>query len=136
MPNQLVTKIDKQFLGRLCADAISNLERACEKHPTFPAKLINLSLEQVDSLERDTKNINDAGRGTVITIQDEEAMELFSNLLRGNKKQAYDELVDLLTVWLRVGCHLTDYVHASGVDLQPALQTFSAPPVNTREEQP
>jgi hypothetical protein len=129
---QLTTVIDKAFLGRLCADAICNLERACENHPTFPGELSSIDIEIAQHEMYSLQRQNDAGNGNVRTIANEEFMEFDVAVLQGMPKQAYDELVDLITVWLRVGCHLTDYVHASGVELQPALQTFVAPAVSTR----
>jgi hypothetical protein len=126
---QLTTKIDKQFLGRLCADAISNLQKACEKHPTFPLAPSNLTLDDVIRYKATAQYYNDHEKGTVHTIAYEEELELNAALFQGLRGRAYDELVDLITVWLRVGLHLTDYVHESGVDLQQPKQTFAAPSI-------
>jgi hypothetical protein len=114
MAKQLTTTIDKAFLGRLCADAIGNLERACEKHPTFPGELSSIDIEIAQHEMYSLKRQNDAGNGNARTIANEEFMEFDVAVLQGMRKQAYDELVDLITVWLRVGLHLGDYV-AKGV---------------------
>lgn len=108
--NQLTTKIDKQFLGRLCADAISNLERACEKHPTFPNEFTSIPLETAQEMMWTAKHFNDNGHPYGDTIAEEEGLEFTVALIQGMRPQAYDELVDLITVWLRVGLHLNDYV--------------------------
>jgi len=110
MAKQLTTKIDKQFLGRLCADAISNLQKACEKHPTFPMHVSGLTLEEAEGLLRRSRQANDEPDRTVCMIANEEELEMEVAILSGYKRSAYDELVDLLTVWLRVGVHLNDYV--------------------------
>jgi hypothetical protein len=129
---QLITKIDKQFLGRLCADAISNLQKACEKHPTFPMNVSGLTLEAAEGMLRRSRQANDEPDRTVCMIANEEELEMEVAILQGMRPQVYDELVDLITVWLRVGLHLTDYVHSNGADLQPPLQTFTAPPVEVK----
>lgn len=129
---QLTTVIDKAFLGRLCADAICNLDAAIAKHPTFPGEISSIDIETAQHEMYLLKRKNDAGNGNIRTIANEEVMEFHVALLQGMPKQAYDELVDVITVCLRVGCHLTDYVHASGVDLQPSLQTFTAFPVEVK----
>jgi len=116
MAKQLITKIDKAFLGRLCADAISNLERAIEKHPTFPGTFTDLDIEQSQELMYGLKSLNDNGLGDASTIAQEEHMELECSVTQGMPKQAYDELVDLITVWLRVGLHLDDYVSHRGTE--------------------
>jgi len=112
MAKQLTTKIDKAFLGRLCADAISNLERAIEKHPTFPGQISGCSLVVTENMLRHSRQINDDRDSvkTVCMIANEESLEMEVSIQHGHKRAAYDELVDLITVWLRVGCHLNDYV--------------------------
>ena len=109
---QLTTKIDKQFLGRLCADAISNLERVVEKKPDFPS-FFNDPRTDVDvaqSMMYSCKRLNASGKGYVNTIAAEQEWELIIAVQQGMKRMAYAELVDLMTVWLRVGLHLGDYV--------------------------
>jgi hypothetical protein len=106
----LTTKIDKQFLFSLCADAISNLELACEKYPTFPGAYSDLTVETAHSKMCSIMRINESYASTARTISHEEELELTVAILRGMRQQSYDELVDVITVWLRVGCHLGDYV--------------------------
>lgn len=110
MSEHIPTKIDKQFLGRLCADAISNLERACEKHPRFPIEFTTMDIEDAQGLLHNARNLNDNGFDTGDTIAEEEELEFTVAILQGMRPQAYCELVDLITVWLRVGLHLDDYV--------------------------
>jgi hypothetical protein len=127
--NQLTTKIDKQFLGRLCADAISNLERACEKHPTFPAKTTNMDLASATNSLEEVRSTNESGHSAVGLIATEEELEFNVEMLQGNQAAAYNELVDLITVWLRVGCHLGDYV-SKAVTGNLKLETGKACPVD------
>jgi len=116
MANQLITKIDKAFLGRLCADAISNLERAIEKHPTFPGDHTTMSLQDSTDILAAIKKINDTGDTTAQLISYEEQLEFNIEVANKNAAAAYNELVDLITVWLRVGLHLDDYVSHRGTE--------------------
>ncbi len=113
MPNTLTTKIDKAFLGRLCADAISNLDRACEKHPLFSDEMTSMSLGECQHILEEIKGINDTGETTAQLIGYEEHLEFNIELANGNRQKAYIELVDLMTVWLRVSLHLDDYLSAA-----------------------
>jgi hypothetical protein len=113
MAKQLITKIDKAFLGRLCADAISNIERSIEKHPSFPSSIqdpINDDIEIAQGMMYSLKRQNDSGKGHADTIANEEEWEFKCAVIQGHGPMAYQELVDLITVWLRVGLHLDDYV--------------------------
>jgi hypothetical protein len=107
---QLTTKIDKQFLGRLCADAISNLTKACEKHPTFPGELTGMDARSLGYSLQEVLESNKTHLSTTSLIAYEEELEFFVETKKGNRVTAYNELVDLITVWLRVGLHLNDYV--------------------------
>jgi len=119
---QLTTVIDKQFLGRLCADAISNLVKACEKHPTFPGELTRMDARSLGYSLQEVLELNKSKEGTTSLIAYEEELEFFVETKTGNRVTAYNELVDLLTVWLRAGLHLNDYVTTEGgktVEVQP-----------------
>jgi hypothetical protein len=110
MSERIITKIDKPFLARLCADAISNLQKACETHPRFPSTFTDMGIEVAQELLIKARYYNDHGFDTGDTIAEEEEMEFTVAILQGMRRQAYDELVDLITVWLRVGLHLDDYI--------------------------
>jgi len=118
---QLTTKIDKQFLGRLCADAISELERAARLHPEWPSKLASDKASLFSSNAQILKAIND-GKLSVSgihpsaqTVFEEEYYEFMEAAMKpGNQVAARIELVQAMAMLLRISCHLNDYV-AKGV---------------------
>jgi hypothetical protein len=117
--SNLITKVDKQLLGRLCADAISNLDKACEKHPTFPDSPTTMSYQDATDILATIKRINDTGDTTAQLISYEEQLEFNIEVSNKNLAAAYKELVDLITVWLRVGLHLNDYIPNGRIDNKP-----------------
>lgn len=113
---QLTTVIDKAFLGRLCADAIINLQKAVEKHPTFPCELTAADSVDMHDILDEIREQNATGDTNAQLIAYEEELELFIETETRSLPLAYDELVDLITVWLRVGLHLKDYVSHRGTE--------------------
>lgn len=115
MANQLTTKIDKGEVTRLCADAISELERAARLHPQWPAELhYREEYEQEETLHL-CRYLNDNDQATGTSIFSEEFLEfLLASRVPGNQVAARIELVQALAMLLRIGCHLDDYMkHAA-----------------------
>lgn len=117
MPNQLTTKIDKGEVTRLCADAISELERAVRMYPTAPSSLCTESIALIGSKAKIWKAVNDSRfikdgiEPTSATIFEEEYYEFLEAAMKpGNQIAARIELVQAMAMLIRIGCHLDDYV--------------------------
>jgi len=111
MAKQLTTKIDKAQVTSLCADAISELERAARLFPEWPAELnYHAEYEQAGNLKI-ARALNNNGLATGTTIFSEEWYEfLLATRKPGNKVAARIELVQAMAMLLRISCHLDDYV--------------------------
>lgn len=120
---QIITKIDKAQVTSLCADAISELERAVRLFPTSPATLCSESISYVSSKAKIWKAIND-GRfvkddihPTSATVFEEEYYEFLEAAMKpGNIVAARIELVQAMAMLIRIGCHLNDYVPHRGTE--------------------
>jgi len=123
--NQLTTIISKAHLGAICADAISELERAIRKHPHFPAKLSYIEEYGIAELLGSFRDMNDNGRATGTTIFEEEFNEFLMEVFAGRPGHAREELVQSIAMLLRIYCHLGHYTGG----LEP-WQTNPANPVN------
>ncbi len=111
MPKQLITVINKPELATLCADAISELERAARLHPAWPVNLNYDDEHQEDGNLKVARAINNHGRETGQTIFTEEWYEfLLAARKPGNQVAARIELVQAMAMLLRIGCHLNDYI--------------------------
>jgi hypothetical protein len=108
---QLKTNIDKAQVTSLCADAISELERAVRIHPMWPAELSNYSKGCMPELLKLLRDINDNGTPTGYTIFKEEFIEFIEASMKpGNQVAARIELVQTMAMLIRISCHLNDYV--------------------------
>lgn len=110
----LKTNIDKAQVTSLCADAISELERAVRLFPTWPEELYPIAYgprEVAAQLERARHHNETEGMATGHSIFGEEYMEfLEASFKPGNIVAARRELVQAMAMLLRIGCHLEDYV--------------------------
>lgn len=111
MSKQLVTRIDKAALTEFCADAISELERAARLHPEWPTELNYHDEDEQEGNLKIARALNEHGRATGTTIFSEEWYEfLLASRKPGNIVAARTELVQAMSMLLRIGCHLNDYV--------------------------
>ncbi len=109
--SKLTTIIKKPELATLCADAISELERAARLHPEWPSELNYHDEEEQESNLAIARAINDHDRATGTTIFAEEWYEfLLAARKPGNIVAARTELVQAMAMLLRISCHLGDYV--------------------------
>jgi hypothetical protein len=107
----LITIINKPQLATLCADAISELERAARLHPEWPTELPYSAVEVYEHWLLITRAINDHERSTACSIFEEEWYEfLISASKQGNIVAARSELVQAMAMLLRISCHLDAYV--------------------------
>jgi hypothetical protein len=109
---QLKTTIDKAQVTSLCADAISELERAVRLFPTWPSKLHVMDNPKFDdAILEQARFTNDSGASVGESIFIEEWIEfLQASRKPGNKVAARIELVQAMAMLIRIGCHLNDYV--------------------------
>jgi hypothetical protein len=122
--NQLTTTINKPELATLCADAISELERAVRSFPTWPDALLYSSTEEYEQRLTITRALNDHGRETGVTIFEEEFLEFLVIASKGNRKWARIELVQAMAMLLRIYCHLDAYVShgaTEGTEKEPTM---------------
>jgi len=111
MPKQLTTVINKPELATLCADAISELERAARLHPEWPTELHYHDEEQQEGNLAIARALNDHGRATGTSLFSEEFLEfLLAARKPGNNVAARAELVQAMAMLLRNYCHLNDYI--------------------------
>jgi hypothetical protein len=133
MPKQLTTIVNKAQVTMLCADAISELERAARMYPKWPSELTKANPESIQAELMVMRAYNSGNKITPVTIFGEEFFEFLEAACKpDNQIGSRIELVQSLAMLLRIGCHLTDYVKASGAEQQTAQLTFVAPPVSTR----
>jgi len=111
--DNLTTTISKAHLGAICADAISELERAIRKHPHFPSKLSYLDKHAASMLLDAFRDRNDNGRATGTTIFEEEFNEFLLEVFAGRPGHAREELVQAIAMLLRIYCHLGFYTGGS-----------------------
>ena len=109
----LTTTISKAHLGAICADAISELERAIRKHPAFPGELSYYQMDDVATFLGSLRNINDTGKATASTIFEEEFMEFLMECQAKRPGHAREELVQSIAMLLRIYCHLGYYTGGS-----------------------
>lgn len=115
MRKLLTTTIDKASVAGICADAISELERATRLHPEWPDRL---DLDQRQGNKNALLNLvrcqNDAGPengATGESILMEEVYEFLEAAAKpGNRAAARIELVQAMAMLLRIYCHLNDYI--------------------------
>lgn len=118
---QLKTVINKPALATLCADAISELERAVRLHPEWPEELSPAGFQQtrvIDSRLQTARQCNKYKHTcTAHSIFEEEYYEFIEAALKpGNKVAARNELVQAIAMLLRISCHLNDYVSHRGTE--------------------
>ncbi len=105
------TKIDTIELGRLCADAISELQMACKKHPEWPTALTNyLDLDDLKELVPSVRWCNENDNPSAQSILDEEYYEFLEAVMEGNAKAARNEIVQTIAMLLRHYAHMEDYI--------------------------
>lgn len=108
---KLETRIDKGEVTLLCADAISELERATRIHPKWPTDLHYHDEEEQDAQLKIARAINDHGQATGSSIFAEEWYEFMQAARKpGNQVAARAELVQAMAMLLRIYCHLNDYM--------------------------
>lgn len=116
---KLTTIINKPELATLCADAISELERAARLHPEWPDVLFPEHHEsQLTRQLEAARQLNDsADRATAHSVFGEEYYEFLEAALKpGNIVAARAELVQAMAMLLRISCHLNDYVSHRGTE--------------------
>jgi hypothetical protein len=113
---QLKTVISKAHLGTVCADAISELERAIRKHPEFPCEMTNYQPDDVATFLGSLRHLNDTGKATASTIFEEEFMEFLMEVQVKRPGHAREELVQAIAMLLRIYCHLDDYCSHRGTE--------------------
>ena len=117
MVKQIRTIIRKGDLAALCADAISELERAVRMFPEWPSELHFHDEEHQEDQLKITRAINDNGRASGSTIFCEEFLEFLQAARKpGNQVAARIELVQAMAMLLRIYCHLNDYVPHRGTE--------------------
>ena len=104
------TVINKPELATLCADAISELERACRKHQEWPDKLTTCNADDVKIFLHDARKTNDNGQATAGSIFDEEYYEFIEAVMQGDAKAARHELTQAIAMLLRQYAHLDDFI--------------------------
>jgi hypothetical protein len=115
MANFLGTSINKALLGGICADAISELERAIRKHPAFPGELTVIQPDDAAEYLGTLREMNDTGKATASTIFEEEFMEFVMECQARRPYHARGELVQAIAMLLRIYCHLGHYTGLKGV---------------------
>lgn len=137
---KLETRIDKGEVTRLCADAISELERATRIYPKWPTELYPMLYgpTEVDAQLQRARYHNENGTATGHSIFGEEYMEFLEATFKpGNQVAARTELVQAMAMLLRIGCHLEDYVAKVNLsaDQEPRVNPEAAAcPVGTPSE--
>jgi hypothetical protein len=122
---QLKTNIDKAHVTSLCADAISELERAVRLLPTWPSVLYPSDfLNEIENqLNRARENNHSEDKCTAHSIFGEEYMEFLEAAMKpGNIVAARIELVQAMAMLIRISCHLNDYVQhgaTESTEVQP-----------------
>lgn len=115
--SKLTTIIKKPELATLCADAISELERAVRLHPEWPDQLNYHDEYEQEANLKIARALNDHDRATGTTIFSEEWYEfLLAARKPGNIVAARTELVQAMAMLLRISCHLGDYVPHRGTE--------------------
>lgn len=115
MPCTLITEINRGKLSGLCADAITELQRACAKPPFFPDALLSslrpghLIGEQLD-LARACNDRAGGSEASAYSVVVEELLEFFDAAGRGDRAAAEAELVQTMAMLLRIHAHPSDYV--------------------------
>ena len=104
------TKINRREIINLCADALTELERACRKHPDWPAKLTTCNADDVKIFLHDARKTNDNGQATAGSIFDEEYYEFIEAVMQGDAKAARHELTQAIAMLLRQYAHLDDFI--------------------------
>ena len=112
--NFLATTISKERLGSICADAISELEKAVRKHPVFPGELTVIQPDDAAEYLGTLREMNDTGKATASTIFEEEFMEFIMEAQSKRPWHARGELVQCISSLLRIYCHLTHYTGQKG----------------------
>lgn len=107
-------KLDRSALAALCADAITELERACARHPRAPDRLLPKIRQPggiADHIAR-VRACND-GRGgadaSAYSVATEEILEFFDAAARGDAAEARAELVQAMAMLMRAYVHLGEY---------------------------
>ena len=124
--NQLVTKINKGEVTALCADAISELERAARLFPMWPDTLYPVQYgpsEVAAQLKRARYHNETEGLATGHSIFGEEYMEFLEAAMKpGNIVASRRELVQSIAMLLRIGCHLNDFIAKANLSAEDAPQ--------------
>lgn len=106
------TKINQGELGKVCADAISELISACAKHPDWPDELTDsMDLDYVRYVLGACRTFNDTPTGrSAQSIFDEEQFEFFEAVMLGDGEAARKELTQAIAMLLRMYCHIPEFV--------------------------
>jgi len=126
--NGLYTKAEPGPYGRADVDiavrqAICELDRACEKHPTWPTRLTAHTAAAVTAGRRSLQRINDGFdhgvQPTADTIFSEEYCEMIEAAQRGDVKEARKECIQAIAMLLRLYVHLPHYCAVARGEVQP-----------------
>ena len=112
----LTTTINKGEITALCADAISELERAIRSRPEFPGDFSMYNMSGAKELLKAFREMNDSGKARASTVFEEEYYEFMEAALAGNYKWARIELVQAMAMLLRIYCHLDYYISHGGTE--------------------
>ena len=108
--DNLTTTSNKGEITALCADAISELERAVRSKPEFPGDFSMYEKAGAKELLKAFREMNDGGKARATTVFEEEYYEFLEMALAGNRKWARIELVQAMAMLLRIYCHFDSYV--------------------------
>ena len=93
--------------------AVSELHRACEKFPTWPAKLADYNYNEISDIRKRLQEINDGADSkwsvTANSIIMEELAETLEAAQRGDLEAARKECVQAMAMLLRLYVHLPHY---------------------------
>ena len=112
---QLTTKINKGEVTSLCADAISELERAVRLFPEWPSIIDSRVPEHYTYVLKFLREQNEEKVSyapvCAASIFCEEWFEFLEAAIKpGNRVAARIELVQAMAMLIRISCHLNDYV--------------------------
>jgi hypothetical protein len=135
---QLKTNIDKAHVTSLCADAISELERAVRLFPEWPAELSPAGFQQTRVIDYRLQTARQCNQYkytcTAHSIFEEEYYEFLQAAIKpGNLVAARIELVQAMAMLLRISCHLNDYVqHGATESTEKTIKADPSNPLNEK----
>jgi hypothetical protein len=115
--DEIITKFLEKELRDVTWAALQELDRACIKFPTWPAKLVDYKSDEIGDIRKRLQEINDGKdekwNATANSIIMEELAETLEAAQKGDLVAARAELIQATAMLLRLYVHLPHYCQAA-----------------------